>query len=244
MKAMILAAGFGKRLQPLTDTVPKPLIDVAGKPMIAFALQLVRAAGIDDVVVNLHHFGDQIRARLGDGSAFGVRIHYSAEDPILDTGGGIAAARAHLEDDSFVVTNADTFIDIDLAEVIAFHTQHNALATMVVRPDPDALRRDDVGVDAQGRVRRMLGHGEPMSPALQRCLYAGVMIFAPRIFAYLGSGVFSITRDIYPRLLAAGEPVFAFVHRGYWRVLDTHADLHAGREEIARLLQRADGGTG
>jgi len=236
MKAMILAAGFGTRLRPLTDTVPKPLIEVAGQPMIAFALRLLREAGIGEAVVNLHHLGDQIRARLGDGSELGVRLIYSHEDPILDTGGGIAAARAHLAGDRFAVVNADTFIDIHLADVIAFHIQRGALATMVVRPDPDAVRRDDVCIDAHGRLRRILGHGESMSAALQRCLYAGVMILEPRVFSYLDSGVFSITRDTYPRLLAAGEPLFGFVHRGYWRVLDTPADLAAGRAEIAALV--------
>ena len=235
---MILAAGFGTRLRPLTDTVPKPLIDVAGQPMIAFALRLLREAGIGEAVINLHHLGDQIRARLGDGRELGVRITYSHEDPILDTGGGIAAARAHLDGDRFVVLNADTFIDIRLADVIAFHVQHGALETMVVRPDSDAVRRDDVCIDAHGCLRRILGHGEPMSTALQRCLYAGVMILEPRVFSYLDSGIFSITRDTYPRLLAAGEPLFGFVHRRYWRVLDTPADLEAGRAEISAMVHR------
>lgn len=237
MKAMILAAGFGTRLRPLTDHVPKPLLDVAGQPMIAFALRLLRVARIRDVVVNLHHLGDQIKARLGDGGEFGVHITYSEEDPILDSGGGIAAARPYLEDDRFVVLNSDTFIDLDLLDVIAFHERKRALATMVVRPDPDALRRDDVCIDADGRIHRILGCGAPMSAQLQRCMYPGVMIFEPRIFSYLGSGVFSITRDTYPRLLAAGEPVYGFVHHGYWSVLDTPDDLAAGREEIPRILR-------
>src|SRR5262249_8423600 len=106
MRAMILAAGKGTRLRPLTDTVPKPLLEVAGRPMIALPLDLLRAAGIRDVVINLHHLGGQLRAALGDGSAYGVRITYSEEDPILDTGGAIAAARDFLIGDTFVVLNA------------------------------------------------------------------------------------------------------------------------------------------
>jgi hypothetical protein len=90
---MILAAGFGSRLRPLTDRVPKPLIEVAGKPLIAYPLALARAAGIRDVVVNLHHHGAAIRAALGDGAAYGMSIRYSDGDPILDTGGGILQAR-------------------------------------------------------------------------------------------------------------------------------------------------------
>lgn len=233
MKAMILAAGFGTRLRPLTDHTPKPLIEVAGRPMIAFALQLVRAAGIRDVVINLHHHAEQMRARLGDGGEFGVRIAYSPEDPILDSGGGIAAARAALGEEPFVVLNADTYIDLRLADVLAFHALRRATATLVVRPDPDALRRDDVCIDAPGRLQRILGHGVAMHPGLRRCMYAGVMVLEPRVFDYMDRPIFSITRDTLPRMLAAGEPLAGFLHAGYWRVLDTPTDLAAGRAEIA-----------
>jgi mannose-1-phosphate guanylyltransferase len=237
MRAMILAAGKGTRLRPLTDAVPKPLIEVAGRPMIAYPLDLLRHAGIQDVVINLHHLGEQIRAALGDGSTYGMRITYSAEDPILDTGGAIAAARDSLFGDTFVVLNADTFIDLRLQDVITFHHAHNALATMVVRADPAAARNDDVRVDAAHRIRRILGHAHPATAAasasLPRLFYAGIQVFDPRIFEYLPSGVFSITRDVYPRLLAADAPVFGYMHDGYWRVLDTPMDLARGREEIA-----------
>lgn len=241
MRAMILAAGKGTRLRPLTDSVPKPLIDVAGRPMIAYPLELLRRCGIRDVVVNLHHLGGQIRAALADGQAYGVRIIYSEEDPILDTGGAIAAVQEHLSGDTFVVLNADTFIDLQLAEVIEFHHRHQAMATMVVRADPEATRRDDIRVDAGHRLRRILGHTHPAdaaaTAALPRLFYAGIQVFNPRIFEYLPRGVYSITRDVYPRLLAADELLFGYLHHGYWRVLDTPRDLARGREEIAARLQ-------
>ena len=244
MRAMILAAGKGTRLRPLTESVPKPLIEVAGQPMIAYPLDLLRRAGIQEVVVNLHHLGGQIRAALGDGHRYGMRIIYSEEDPILDTGGAIAAAREELSGDAFVVANADMFIDLELAAVVEFHHQQRALATMVVRPDPDAMRNDDVRIDDGYRVRRMLGHTHPAAAgateALPRLFYAGVQVFDPRIFDYLPNGVYSITRDVYPRLLAADEPVFGYLHHGYWRVLDTPEDLAAGRREIAARLRGQD----
>jgi len=241
MRAMILAAGMGTRLRPLTETIPKPLIEVAGRPMIAFALDLVRAAGIREVVINLHHLGDQIRARLGDGSAYGVRISYTVEDPILETGGGIANARPLLDGDAFAVLNADTFIDIDLGDVIATHTRRRALATMVLRADPNAVRYGAIEIDADDRIRRFLGHADPGlttpdAAGLRAFMYPGVMVFDPRIFAYLPAGVYSITRDVFPRLLDAREPLFGYVHTGYWRVLDNPADLAAGRREIATRL--------
>jgi NDP-sugar pyrophosphorylase family protein len=241
MRAMILAAGKGTRLRPLTDSVPKPLLDVAGQPMIAFPLGLLRDADIGEVVINLHHLGGQIRSRLGDGSEFGVRITYSEEDPILDTGGAIAAARELLGDDSFAVLNADTVIDLRLRDVIAFHRDHRALTTMVVRPDPDAARKDAIGIDATGRLRCILGHPrgiEPEGPA-GRLMYAGIIVFEPRVFEYFPRGVYSITRDVYPRLFDAGEPLYAYVHRGYWRVLDTPHDLEAGRAELSEKSGQA-----
>jgi NDP-sugar pyrophosphorylase family protein len=233
MRAMILAAGKGTRLRPLTDSTPKPLIDVVGRPMIAFPLELLRRAGICEVVINLHHLGDKIRVALGDGSAYGVRISYSVEDPILDTGGAIEAAREFLCDGTFVVANADVVVDVDLRHVIEFHRRHDAIVTMVLRPDPQAERKDDIGIDAACRVRRFLGRGyDAAGTTGERFLFASVHVFEPRVFDYMRPGVYSITRDVYPRLLAAGEPICGYVHRGYWRVLDTPQDLEAGRREL------------
>ena len=239
---MILAAGKGTRLRPLTDTVPKPLLEVAGRPMIAFPLHLLREARIEEVVINLHHLGQQIRSRLGDGQEYDVRITYSEEDPILDTGGAIAAAREFLSGGTFVVLNADTVIDLRLRDVIDFHRQQRATATLVLRPDPDAARQDAITVDATQRMHSILGHhydGDAVDAAgRDRMMYAGVMVLEPRVFGYMGQGVFSITRDVLPRLLAADEPLYGYVHAGYWRVLDTPADLAAGREELARCATR------
>jgi mannose-1-phosphate guanylyltransferase len=237
MRAMILAAGKGTRLRPLTDTTPKPLLEVAGGPMIALPLQLIREAGIEEVVINLHHLGEQIRDQLGDGAAYGVRISYSAEEPILDSGGAIAAARQFLGDETFVVLNADTAIELRLREVIDFHRTHDATATMVLRADPDAARHDAIMIDVSHRMHSILGYHNHRTAAEEpgnRMMYAGIMVLEPRVFDYMGQGVFSITRDVFPRLLAAGEPLYGYVHEGYWRVLDTPTDLAAGREELAR----------
>ncbi|MFQ5667070.1 MAG: NDP-sugar synthase, partial [Candidatus Binatia bacterium] len=214
---MILAAGRGSRLRPLTNAVPKPLLEVGGRPLIAFALRLLRDAGVREVVINLHHLGDQVRSCLGEGSAYGVRITYSEENPILDTGGAIAAARAFLAGDTFVVLNADTVMDLVLRQVIDFHQRQRAMATMVLRADVDAARYGVIEVDARQRIRRFLGHADTGASAesLTPLMYAGALIFEPRVFEYLPPGVYSITRDVYPRLLAAGEPLYGYVHTGY-----------------------------
>jgi len=234
MRAMILAAGKGTRLLPLTQTTPKPLIDVAGRPMIAYALDLVRDAGISEVVINLHHLGDRIRSVLGDGSAHGVRITYSEEHPILDTGGAIAAARGFLDGGTFVVVNADIATDVRLRDVIAFHRERHAVATMVLRPDANAAKYGIIEIDASQRIRRFLGQPAEVAAPLTPLMFTGIHVFEPTLFAYMPHGIYSITRDVYPKLLVAGEPLFGYVHRGYWRVLDTPADLAAGRDELAR----------
>jgi NDP-sugar pyrophosphorylase family protein len=240
MRAMILAAGLGTRLRPLTLTVPKPLIEVAGRPMIHYALDLVVAAGIREVVINLHHLGHQIRAALGDGSTWGIEIHYSEEPTLLDTGGGIAAAKPWLSGEPFVVVNADVYLEGNLRELMDFHQQARAIATLWVRPDPSGERHDDVRVDPSGRVHALLGQGRDLSYArrLPRYFYASVMVCSPEIFRFLPPGVYSLTRHVLPQLLLAGEPVFACEHRGYWRVLDTPGDLEAGRREIAERRRK------
>lgn len=233
MKAMILAAGFGSRLRPLTDRVPKPLVEVGGKPLIAYPLALARAAGIHDVVVNLHHRGAAIRAALGDGGAYGVSIRYSEEDPILDTGGGILHARRLLGDEPFVVLNSDSIIDLDLRQLIAWHAAHGAVATMVLRPDREAPRYGLIEIDRAHRVRRFLGRPVLVDEPLTPLMFAGVHVLEPRTFDYMASGAFGITRQTYPAMLAAGCPVAGYVFDGYWRVLDTHALLAEGRYDFS-----------
>jgi len=229
---MILAAGFGSRLRPLTDSVPKPLIEVGGYPLIAYSLALLRAAGIHEVVINLHHLGEQIRAALGD-EAYGVRIIYSPEDPILDTGGAIRQAERWLAGERFVLLNSDMVIDLDLRALLAWHAQRGGLATMVLRPDPDAARYGVIEIDAAQRVRRFLGQPREVKAALMPFMFTGVHVFEPRVFDYLGHGSFSSTRQTYPRMMAAGEPLFGYVFDGYWRVLDTPDGLADGRRDLA-----------
>lgn len=230
---MILAAGMGNRLRPLTDRMPKPLIEVGGQPLIAYPLALVRAAGITDVVINLHHLGAQLRDALGDGTRYGVSIRYSEEDPILDTGGGIKRAEPLLGASRFVVLNSDTICDVDLRDVIAWHTARGALATMVLRPDREAATRYGViEIDRAARIRRFLGQPREVAEPLTPLMFAGIHVFEPDVFAFMGEGRFGINALTYPRLLTAGRPLYGYRFDGYWRVLDTHPGLAEGRWEF------------
>lgn len=232
MKAMVLAAGLGTRLRPLTDHTPKPLIDVAGRPMIAYPLLQLAAAGIRDVVVNIHHLASQMRAALGDGSAFGVHITYSEEEELLDTGGGIQRASKWLAGDTFLVLNADSIHDVPLHDVLRVHRERHATATLVLRPDPDAVRYGLIEVDDSDRVRRFLGEPRDCHTSLTPLMFAGVSAYAPHVLSAMQPGRFSLTRDTIAQLMRAGAHVAALRYDGYWRALDTPASLALGRREI------------
>lgn len=231
---MVLAAGFGRRLRPLTDRQPKPLIRVCGRPLISYPLEVIRAAGIRDVIVNLHHRGDQIRTTLGDGSAYGVSITYLREDPILDTGGAIENARDLFGNERFAVLNSDTICDLDLGAMISWHERRGALATMVLRPDREAARYGLIEIDAGGRIRRFLGVPAAVEASLTPLMFGGVHVFEPAIFDYMEPGRFGINAVTYPRLLASGCPVFGYRFGGYWRSLDSHTAVAEARWELHR----------
>jgi NDP-sugar pyrophosphorylase family protein len=222
-RAMVLAAGRGTRLAPLTDTLPKPLMRVGGRPLLEHLLAFLCAGGIDEVVINLHHLGHLIAEHVGDGARFGLRVHYSWEDPILDTGGGIKRAEPLLAGEPFVVVNGDSLLEVDLAEVIAFHRARGGLATIAVRADPDAARWGLVEIDADDRVRRIAGRpAGDVGANLRGFMFPGLHVLEPGIFAWMAAGVpFGIMRVTYPQLIAAGVPVYGWVTTGRWLTIDT-----------------------
>jgi NDP-sugar pyrophosphorylase family protein len=232
--ALVLAAGFGTRLRPLTDDLPKALVEVGGRPMIEYPIRMLARAGVETLVVNLHHEGERIRSFLGDGERYGVRILYSPEEPVLDTGGAILRARPLLGDGDFLVANCDSLVDLEVSTLCAFHKGRGALATLVVRRDPEAERYGPLDLDAEGRVRRFLGKPEIHDSSLERRMFCGVHVISPAIFGFMPrAGVFSITRHTYARAHAAGAPLYGFRYDGYWRDLGTPASIEAARDDVS-----------
>jgi mannose-1-phosphate guanylyltransferase/phosphomannomutase len=233
---MVLAAGHGRRLAPLTDTLPKPLMPVAGRPLLEHVLAFLRAGGIEEVVINLHHLGARIEEAIGDGRAHGLAVRYSREPVIRDTGGGIKQAEPLLAGEPFVVANGDSLLDLSLADVLAFHGARGGIATMVVRPDPDATRYGLVELDAHDRLRRVTGLPPgPIHEPLRGFMFPGLHVFEPGVFDWMDAGeAFSVTRVTYPRLLAAGEPVYGYATDARWITIDTPEALHAADAEVRR----------
>ena len=242
MRAMILAAGFGTRLRPLTDTLPKPLLPIAGRPLIVWNLLLLRRHGITDVIINLHHLGHLIEQALGDGSQFGMRLAYSREPVILGTGGGLKQAEPFFGGEAFLVVNGDTLFELDVAGMVSAHRQHRALATMAVRADPDPERWGAVELDKTRRVVRIAGRGRPPEGPAEKRMFAGVHIVHPRLLASVPAGRESSIIEAYVGAIQAGEPVAAFELPGYWsdvgtpeRYAQAQRDAEAG---LIRLEER------
>lgn len=238
MKAMVLAAGQGTRLRPVTDRMPKALVPVAGRPMIEFALLLLRHYGVRDIVINLHHFGGQIEDHLGDGQRFDVKISYSYEPELLETGGGLLKAKPFLQHDTFIVINTDALIDVDLAAVLNDHRQNHAAATLVLRPDVDADRYGSIDIGADGRICRFLEHRSKDRPAgaIRKLMFTGVQILEPRVFDYMDGGEqkrFSTTRETYPRMLGAGERLFGYYFEGFWQDLGTLERIEEAQQKLS-----------
>jgi NDP-sugar pyrophosphorylase family protein len=231
--ALILAAGFGTRLRPITNETPKALVEIGGRPMIEYPIRMLAAAGVQRFVINLHHLGDLIRNTLGDGRRFGVRIDYSPESSILETGGAIRHARPLLGTEQFIVANCDALIDVNVPALCEMHRQKNALATLVVRKDPDAHRYGPLDLDRTGRIRRFLGHPKEIETALETFMFCGVHVLSTEIFDWMPpEEVFSITQDVYARAHRANRPLFGFQHKGYWRDPGTLESLAATRQDI------------
>jgi NDP-sugar pyrophosphorylase family protein len=223
MKAMILAAGYGERLWPLTADRTKPALPVLGKPLVGYTAEYLAGFGVTEVVVNLHHQPDSVRRSLGDGSQFGVTLEYVHEPVILGTSGALDNARALLEDDTFVVVNGKLITDLDLNAALREHRERNALATLVLRPNPNFERFSFVELN-DGLVKRFAGM--PARDTWQTddppLMFTGIHIMEPRIFDYIPRGVFSDSvMNVYPQAIARGERILGHVAEGMWYELST-----------------------
>jgi N-acetyl-alpha-D-muramate 1-phosphate uridylyltransferase len=202
MKAMLLAAGRGERLRPITDSLPKPLVQVRGRPLIAWHLIRLARAGVREVVINLSWLGEQLRAALGDGGEFGVRISWSEEGPVpLETGGGIREALPLLAPGPFLVVSSDIWTDIDFARLAL---APEAQAHLVLIANPPHHPRGDFGLDGEWVVNR----------DTDRLTYANVGLYRPELFSGFSPGRFPLLA-VLNRGIAARQ-VSGEIHRGEW----------------------------
>ncbi len=220
---MILSAGYGTRLWPLTEDRTKPAIPILGKPLVGYVAEYLARFGCDEITVNLHHRPESVRRALGDGSRFGVKLQFVEEPEILGTSGAMDNARALLDGDTFVVVNGKIITDIDLNAAFATHRRSNAIATLVLLPNV-ACEKFSIVKTADGLLQGFGGmpHADDYSVNSPPLMFTGIQILEPKIFDYIPHGVFShSTVDVYPQAIATGERVAVHVANGRWFELST-----------------------
>lgn len=231
MKAMILAAGFGTRLFPLTIDRTKPAIPFLGKPLVGYVAEYIAGFGFKDVVVNLHHQPDSVRKALGDGLDYGVKIHYTEEIPnILGTAGALDNARHLLENDTFLIVNGKIITDINIKEAIETHKKTGAIATMVLKPNikrekfTEVYQKDGFltgfGDNAQAlSVGEIKDETKDLTPPL---MFTGIHILEPQVFDYIPRGVYSdIVPTFYNPALKNSEKIAVHITDANWFELST-----------------------
>ncbi len=228
MRAMILAAGLGKRMQPLTANLPKPLLKVRGKPLIEHQIEKLVAAGVSGIVINHFYLGDMIEAALGDGSRFGVGISYSRESTRLDTAGGIIKSLPQLQDDCFIVVNADIWTDFDFSSLQAVDGK-DRLAHLILADNTDHNPYGDFYIDDAGRVH------QDHSARDQKLTFSGISVLHKNLFA----GLAIEPRSVVPLLQAAmtENQVSGEIHLGLWMDVGTPQRL----QEVNVLANAAAG---
>jgi len=242
MKAMVLAAGLGTRLRPITDNRPKALVEIAGRTMLEITLTRLRGFGVHDVIINVHHFADLVLQYLKANDNFGMRIAVSHEPVLLDTGGGLKkAAYFFLEDSNhfaepFILHNVDVISTIDLGRMLQFHTENQALATLAVQ-DRETSRYLLFDQQLQLRGRRSGRDQETevdrSPPHTQALAFSGIHVISPRLLAMMTEeGVFSIVTS-YLGLAARGEKVLAFrADEYYWRDLGKPENVRQAAQDL------------
>ena len=215
MRAMVMAAGVGTRLRPLTCTIPKPMVPVANSPVLEHVFNLLKRHQINEIVVNLHFQPHLVREYFGDGSKFGVKIFYSPEETLMGTAGGVKKVEQYFND-TFLVMSGDGMSNVDLTAAIEFHKKRKALATIVLKPVDYPLEYGVVITDKKGKVTRFLekpAWGEVFSNAAN----TGIYIFEPEIFDEMPYGEnYDFGHQLFPKLLEKNAPLYGYVTDEYW----------------------------
>jgi len=247
---MILAAGMGERMGSQTTSIPKPLLEVGGRPVIEWALEYLGAYGVSDVVINVSHHQEQIVEYVGEEftTAGGkeIAVAYSREKEPLGAGGGLKKAEALLRKggDEFIVLNAVVIIDANLHDIVEAHREAGADVTMVLRDDLDVDGYGAVLVDNKNNIRDIRGHaGVHSGPNDKKLMFTGLQVLSNRVFDYLPGAIeggdidtvpfSSTTADAFPRMIADGLTVQGFVHEGLWGKIETPTGYAALESLIA-----------
>jgi mannose-1-phosphate guanylyltransferase len=232
MKAMVMAAGLGTRLRPITYEIPKPLVPVANRPIMEHILALLARHGLDRVIANLHWFPDTITDRFADGSSLGIELTYSYEEILLGTAGGVRNVREYFGSEPFLVMAADALTDVDLGALADAHRANDGIATLAVKRVPNV---SEYGVIVTGSDGRVQGFQEKPDPAEALSDLANCMIYVldPEVFDYFPDKLeVDFALDVFPALLEHDVPFFVHVTDGYWNDVGSLPEFLLGNLDV------------
>lgn len=233
MKAMVLAAGFGTRLGSLTDEIPKPMLDVEGRPMLEYIIAQLQRHGFDDLVINLHYRPDVIRGYFGDGSRWGMRIRWSHEPSLLGTAGGVKNVESFFGAGDFLVQYGDVVTDEDFSGMLRFHRSHQGLATLLVHERPKS--NSVICLDAERRIERFLErpNDDERRGVQSSWVNSGICIARRELLDHIRPGrPGDLPRDVYVPLVDAGKLLFAWPLTGYRSAVDSPGRLQELRAAV------------
>jgi len=227
LKAMILAAGVGSRLDPLTRAIPKPMVPVVNRPVIEHIVLDLKKHGFQEIMINLHYLGDVIQEGLGDGSRLGVQISYAQEDKLWGDAGSVKRSQAFFENETFLVVGGDDISDIDLSGLTALHREKHAASTIATTVVDDPSQFGIVVTDEDGRITRFLEKPKG-GDVFSNTANTGVYIFEPDVFDLIPPDAFwGFGNNVFPSLLASGRPLYGFATTAYWKDV---GNLHVYRQ--------------
>jgi NDP-sugar pyrophosphorylase family protein len=247
IKAMILAAGLGTRLRPLTNVVSKPMVQMAGRPCMEYAVRLLARYGIKDIIVNLHYKPELIKAHFGDGSKFGVNISYSYEKELLGTAGGFKRVQSFFGSDPALIISGDALTDINLDKFLAFHLENKGIATLALKRVADPTQ---YGVVIREGNRIIRFQEKPKKEeAISNLANTGIYLFDPAIFDHIPADTFyDFGKQVFPELLAKKEAMAGYVMQDYWCDVgdlnvykEAHYDMLTGVVQVELPGKRFEG---
>lgn len=238
MKAMVLAAGLGTRLRPITEDRPKCLIPLAGRPVLDWTLRWLRASGVDECIINLHHYPDKVRQFAGDGAQYDLRVHYSYEPELLGTAGAVKKV-AHFFNEPFYVIYSDNFSQWDISKLKIAYERHSAIATVAVHWREDVTQSGMVELDQGNRILRLVEKPRPQN-VTSHYVSAGFFFLNPKVLNYIPDGQFcDFGFHVFPAMIRAGEPTYAVKMEDPIIGIDTIQSYKKANELAGRLKDAA-----
>jgi NDP-sugar pyrophosphorylase family protein len=236
MKAMVLAAGVGSRLEPLTSAVPKPLVPIANTPVMEHIVELLAKHGIKDIIANLHYLPEQIKDYFKDGSDFGVKMRFMQEDELTGDAGGVRACKDFLGDGTFIVLMGDLVTDADLSKIVSEHKAKKAIATIALKKVKDVQHFGVAVQDQDGYIKGFQEKPEPKD-ALSDMASAGIYVLEPEVFDHIPEhGVYGFGRQLFPTLIEKGLLVYGSTIETYWSDVGTHEQYKQSNFDVLNGL--------